>query len=163
MGQGSLTLAMPNLAGNLISLRTGTTISDFYLEAKATFGEQCSGKDSFGFIVRAPDLPSNVIDTGYVFSFACDGNFRYYRMDAGEYVGLQNWKTSPSLNAGAGQTNQVGIWAEGDLLRVYINGDMVAEFTDGSYASGLFGLLIRSEATDNLTIAVDEMSYWTLP
>jgi len=160
---GFLTMTAFHPSGDNWRIAELRELSDFYLEAKATFGEQCSGKDSFGFIVRAPDLPSNVIDTGYVFSFACDGNFRYYRMDGGEYVGLQNWKTSASLNAGAEQTNQVGVWAEGNTLRVYINGDMVAEFTDGAYARGLFGLLIRSEFTNNFTVAVDEMSYWTLP
>ena len=61
------------------------------------------------------------------------------------------------------QTNQVGVWAEGDTLRVYINGDIVAEFTDDTYTRGLFGLLIRSEFTNDFTVAVDEMSYWTLP
>ena len=38
-----------------------------------------------------------------------------------------------------------------------------AEFTDSTYARGLFGLLVRSEATDDFTVAVDEMAYWTLP
>ena len=160
---GFLTMTAFRPSGDNWRIAELRELSDFYLEAKATFGEQCSGKDSFGFIVRAPDLPSNVIDTGYVFSFACDGNFRYYRMDGGVYEGLQDWKTSSSLNAGPGQTNQVGVWAEGDTLRVYINGDMVAEFTDGTYARGLFGLLIRSEFTTDFTVAVDEMSYWTLP
>lgn len=138
-------------------------LGDFYLEAKVSFGDECSGKDSFGFLVRAPDPDGGNIDSGYAFAFACDGEFRYYLMQDGEYVGLSNWKSASSLNAGAGQTNQVGVWAEGDQFRVYINGVRVAEFNDSTYSRGLFGLLVRSADTDNFQALVDEISYWTLP
>lgn len=160
---GSLTMTAFRPGGDNWRVAELRELSDFYLEAKVTFGDDCSGKDSFGFLVRAPEQDGGDIDSGYAFAFACDGDFRYYLMQDGEYVGLLNWKSSSSLNAGAGQTNQVGVWAEGDQFRVYINGDRVAEFSDSTYSRGLFGLLIRSADTNNFQALVDEMSYWTLP
>lgn len=160
---GSLTMTAFHPGGDNWRVAELRELVDFYLEAKVSFGDKCSGKDSFGFLVRAPDQGGGDIDSGYAFAFACDGNFRYYLMQDGEYIGLQNWKSAASLNAGAGQTNTVGVWAEGDQFRVYINGDRVAEFSDSTYSRGLFGLLVRSADTDNFQVKVDEMSYWTLP
>ena len=100
-------------------------LGDFYIQARVTFGESCTGKDSFGFLLRAPNSAGSTINSGYAFAFACDGNFRYYLMNDGEYVGLQNWKSTSNLNAGADQSNQVGVWAEGDTFRIYINGERV--------------------------------------
>jgi len=163
IAEGSLVLTAFRPAGDNWRVAELRELSDFYLEAKVTFGETCSGKDSFGFLVRAPDSEESNIASGYAFAFSCDGNFRYYLMRNGEYVGLENWQTTASLNAGPNQTNQVGVWAEGDQFRVYINGERVAEFSDGTYSRGLFGLLIRSAETDNFSVAVDEIAYWTLP
>lgn len=160
---GNLIMTAFRPAGDYWRVAELRELGDFYLEAKATFGDECSDKDSFGFLVRAPDSESSILDSGYAFAFACDGNFRYYLMQDGEYVGLQNWRSASSLNSGPGQTNQVGVWAEGDQFRVYINGERVAEFTDSTYSRGLFGLLIRSAQTNNFSVAVDEMSYWLLP
>jgi hypothetical protein len=138
-------------------------LADFYLEARFTTGEVCSGKDSYGLLLRAPDSPSNIIDTGYVFGFACDGNYRYYRMDGGTYVGLQNWTQSAGLKAGPEQTNTIGVRAEGDTFTIYINGTSVDEFSDDTYSRGLFGLMIRSNQTQDLQVLVEEMAYWNLP
>lgn len=160
---GSLVMTAFRPAGDYWRVAELRELGDFYIEAKATFGDECSDKDSFGFLVRAPDSESSILDSGYAFAFACDGNFRYYLMQDGEYVGLQNWRSASSLNSGPGQTNQVGVWAEGDQFRVYINGERVAEFNDSTYSRGLFGLLIRSAQTNNFSVAVDEMSYWLLP
>ena len=138
-------------------------LDDFYMEARFTTGATCSSKDSYGMIVRTPDSPSNIIDTGYIFGFACDGNYRYYRMDGGNYFGLQNWTSTTALKAGPEQTNTIGVLAEGDLFTIYINGTSIAEFNDASYSSGLFGLMIRSSETDDLVVSVEEMAYWNLP
>jgi chitodextrinase len=138
-------------------------LDDFYLETRFTTGESCSGKDSYGLLLRAPDSPSNIIDTGYVFGFACDGNYRYYRMDGGTYVGLQNWTQSAELKAGPEQTNTIGIRAEGETFTIYINGTSITEFNDGSYSQGSFGLMIRSNETEDLQVLVEEMAYWNLP
>jgi len=138
-------------------------LEDFYLEAKFRTGELCSGKDSYGLIVRAPDSQNNIVDSGYVFGFACDGKYRYYRMDGGSFIGLQNWTDSGELKPGSEQSNTIGIRAEGENFTIYINGTKVTEVSDDTYDRGLFGLMIRSNETNNLHVYVDEMAYWKLP
>lgn len=160
---GNLILTAFRPAGDNWRIAELPELGDIYLEAKVTFGDTCSGKDSFGFLVRAPEPDGSVIDSGYAIAFSCDGNYRYYLMRDGEYVGLEDWRSTGSLNAGPNQANQVGVWAEGDQFRIYINGDRVAEFSDGTYGRGLFGLLVRSAETNDFSVAVDEMAYWNLP
>ena len=138
-------------------------LSDFYIEMEAITGDACAKKDSYGFLLRSPKSSGSVVDTGYVFGFSCDGNYRYYRMDSGNYVSLQNWKPTPFLKQGPNQTNKIGVRAEGDAFTIYVNGNEVDSFNDSTYPEGLFGLMIRSEQTDNFQVAVEQMAYWSLP
>lgn len=160
---GALLMTVFSPGGDFWRVAQLPELSDFYLEAKYTTGELCSGKDSYGLLVRAPDAGSDVVDSGYVFGFSCDGKYRYYRMDGGNYIGLQNWTDSIELKQGAEQTNTIGIQAQGSNFTIYINGTKVTEFSDDTYDQGLFGLMVRSNQTNNLHVYVEEMAYWKLP
>jgi len=138
-------------------------IADFFLEATFETGPVCSAKDNYGFIIRAPGSKQGTVDSGYVFGFSCDGRFRFYRMDGGVYNGVQNWTASANLNAGTEQVNKIGILAVGDSLAVYINGARVADWTDSTYASGAFGLMIGAQNTTNLEVLMDQIAVWSVP
>ena len=56
----------------------------------------------------------------------------------------------------------MGIFAKDGKLQLYANGTMVSEFVDGTYPGGLFGLVIRSEVTNNFQVFVDEVAYWLI-
>lgn len=137
-------------------------LEDFYVQASFKHGSVCTGKDGYGVIVRAPDQADNVIDSGYVFSFSCDGKYRIYRMDNGNFMGIVNWTTHPTIKPGAGQINMMGVWANEEKFQLYANGALIYELLDSTYPNGLLGLVIRSENTDNLEIFVEEVSYWDL-
>jgi len=64
-------------------------------------------------IVRAPDQPDSIIDSGYVFSFSCDGMYRVYMMNNGIYNGIANWSANTNIKAGENQANTMGIHAQG--------------------------------------------------
>jgi hypothetical protein len=138
-------------------------IDNFYLEARYKTGSACAGEDSYGLIVRAPDQPNNIIDSGYVFTFSCSGKYRVYLMVNGGFSSLLNWSANGSIKAGANQSNTMGIQAKGDKFQFFANGKLVAEFSDSTYASGYFGLVIRSKATQGFRVLVSEISYWDLP
>ncbi len=137
-------------------------LDNFYLQSKFATGPTCSGKDGYGLLVRAPNQPDGVIDSGYVFSFSCDGKYRVYRIDAGSYEGLQNWTTAPAVKPGSNQSNVMGIYANGDTLQLYANGILIYAFEDVTYSGGLFGLMIRSEFTEDFKVFVDEVAVWDL-
>jgi hypothetical protein len=150
-------------AGDQWRVANRPSLADFYLEAKFIMGDNCSGKDSYGFLLRSPDSGNNIVDSGYVFGFSCDGNYRFYRMDDGSFVGIQNWTQAPNLVSGPDGENQIGILAQGEVLKIFINGAMIAEFTDSTYSKGNFGLMVRSADTSNLEIMVDQLATWNVP
>ena len=138
-------------------LATRPALTDFYLEATFITGEECSGLDRYGVLVRAPDSNS-----GYVYGFSCDGRYRIYKWDGENYQALQEWTSSGFILAGPEQTNRLGIWLEGSTIRLYANGRLLAELEDREFDEGRFGLFIGSAETDNLEIFVDEVAYWLL-
>ena len=132
-------------------------IADFYIEATFTTGPKCSGLDRYGLLVRAPDP-----NAGYVFNLACNGQFRVYEWDGSLFQPLQNWTTSSAIHTGANAENTLGLWLVDDEIKVYINGSLIAEFSDATYSAGQFGLLIGSANTANFKVDVEEVSYWLI-
>lgn len=150
-------------AGDLWRVAELGQFRNLALEVTFRTGNRCAGRDSYGVIVRAPSQPDNIIDSAYVFSFNCDGQYRVYRMDNGNYTGIQNWTANSNLRPGPGQKNIMTVKAQDDLLQLYANGALVFEFTDATHSRGLIGLLIGSGGTQNFQVAVEQLAYWELP
>ncbi|MDI6694540.1 MAG: NBR1-Ig-like domain-containing protein [Anaerolineales bacterium] len=150
-------------AGDLWRVAEIGQLSNFAIEARFRTGSACSGSDAYGLIVRAPSQPDNIIDSGMVFGFSCEGKYRIYRMDNGGYTGIMRWSAHAALRAGANQDNAILIQAQGERYQLYINGMLVYEFSDPSYSTGLFGLMISSGGTPNFRVAVSQIAIWDLP
>lgn len=133
-------------------------LKNFYLEAKVTTGNTCTGLDRYGLLARAPES-----NKGYVYSFSCDGRFRLYQWDGEHYNPLQEWKASAFILSGPNQTNRIGIWLKATTIKLYANGKLLGEYTDTSFSKGRFGLLIGAPNTENLKMFVEEIAYWKLP
>jgi hypothetical protein len=159
---GALVMTAFQPIGDQWRVAQSSYLDDFYLQANFKTGSVCAGKDGYGLIVRAPDKPSGNINSGYIFSFSCDGKYRIYRMDNGNFSSIVNWTSSPVIKAGPNQTNSMGIYAKSNNFQLYTNGALLTEFTDGTYLGGLFGLVIRSDVTNNFQVFVDEVAYWLI-
>ncbi|MCS7247721.1 MAG: NBR1-Ig-like domain-containing protein [Anaerolineales bacterium] len=138
-------------------LATHTAIQDFYMEVEFRTGEKCSGKDRYGLLFRAPSP-----NAGYVFGFSCEGRYRLYRWDGRNYNPLQEWTPSPAILSGPGQTNRLGVWAEGATLKLYANEVLLTELSDSTYLKGRFGLFIAAVESDPFKVFVEEIAYWLL-
>jgi hypothetical protein len=157
-GDGKLVMTQTTPGqGDEWGLSNKASMKDYYLQATFINGGTCSGLDKYGLLARAPD-PSQ----GYVLEFSCDGRYRLYTWKDNTYVALQEWKAASPIKAGANQTNIMGIWMKGNILRIYANSYKLAEFTDSTFSQGQFGLVIGATDTQNLTINVDQVSYWDL-
>lgn len=132
-------------------------LTDFYLEVEFQVGEACAGLDRYGVIVRAPDPQG-----GYVFGFSCDGRYRLYSWDGEHFLSLQPWTTSAAIHAGAGQANRLGIWLQGQQIRLYANGQLLAETTADTFSQGYFGLFISAAQTPGFAVTARKVSYWDL-
>lgn len=135
-------------------------IKDFYLQAK--FKTQlCNSDDQYGLVFRAPNYDSG---QGYYFTITCDGHFNLMRWDGSGAANLFTWEKADAIQAGSNQTNQLGIWAKQNLIRLYANGVLLKEITDYSLtAKGHFGLFIDSRQTPGFSIELDEIAYWENP
>ncbi len=162
LDDGHLIMTVLKPIGDQWRVAQPSYLSDFYLQGSFKTGSTCSGKDGYGLIVRAPDSPSGAILSGYIFSFSCDGKYRIYRMDNGNFDGIQNWATSPTIKSGPNQSNVMGVYGKAEKLQLYSNGVLIYEFTDSTYSGGLFGLVIRSENTTNFQVLVDEVASWII-
>jgi len=132
-------------------------IDNFYLQATFITGGTCADADRYGVLLRAPNP-----NQGYVFGFSCTGRYRLYTWDGENYRGIQEWRASGAIRVGANQTNILGVWMDGETIRLYANGQLLAEFTDDQFDSGKFGLFIGSADTTNFTVFVDEVATWDL-
>jgi hypothetical protein len=131
---------------------------DLYLEGSFETGE-CSGSDRYGLFVRAANLSGN--PHGYMFGVTCDGKFSIRIFD-GELTNLIDWTTSEHITSGSNQVHRLGFWAKGDQIRVYVNGNRLAEIRDDTFDAGPFGLFIGGVETENFNVEVDRLEYWEL-
>jgi len=162
IADGKLLMTAREPIGDQWRINYQSEVSDLYLQAEFITGKGCSGKDSYGLIIRSTAQDSGIYNNGYIYTFSCDGNYRLYRLTAGEYVSLLEWTPTVSLHTGPNQPNQMGIWAKGDLLMLYVNGKKVAEVLDGIHPLGYYGLVVRAEGEQDFQVAVDEVRYWDL-
>ncbi len=139
---------------------TWPVISDFYLEM-TTASKQCSGKDTFGNMVRAVKTEKGYI--GYLFNISCDGHYSLRRWNGEKYIQLVEWTKNDNINSGSNQTNRIGLMANGDKLSMYANGKLIGEYQDDTHAEGRFGVVVGAAETTNAKFWVDEIAYWDLP
>jgi len=141
--------------------------TDMYIEMTVRTG-QCSGEDNYGIIFRIPVF--HEADRGYLFTISCDGRYRLTKWDgqagkSGVGTRLVDWRSNSNINAGANQTNRVGVLTVDNRFYLYANGYLlndsyILEDTKDPYPGGYFGVFVTSRETPNFTIYVDEMSYW---
>lgn len=139
--------------------------ANMYTEMTVKNGE-CSGLDSYGFIVRVP--VANPPNQGYLFEVSCDGQYRFWKWDGkvgekGTATTLVAWKANDSITKGSNAINRLGVWANGSNFKLYVNGVLLEEVTNSSFSSGFFGIFINPRQTSKFTIQVDEVSYWLNP
>ncbi len=143
-------------------LTTYGPTNNFYVEVTGRF-EACSGSDHFGLFVRVPEKsPAN---RGYLLGISCDGKYRIAEWDGsikpdGNWTTHVYWTANPAIQAGAMQTNRVGVLAEGNRLTLYVNGVKMGQVEDSTFASGWMGLFIGADKTQNLTVQLDQFDLW---
>ncbi|MGE5223306.1 MAG: NBR1-Ig-like domain-containing protein [Omnitrophica WOR_2 bacterium] len=158
--KGELVMTALKPDGDLWRVSSQPALSNFFLEAHFKTGKECSGKDSYGVVVRTTDQGDDVFDTAYVFGFSCDGNYRFYRMDNGTYAPLITWTPADNINKGPDKGNTMGILVQGSTFKLYANGKLLNEVTDDTHDKGKIGLFVRSANTTGFITYVTDIAYW---
>lgn len=140
-------------------------LGDAYIEAVVKMGT-CRTSDGYGLVFRVPEQVA--YNQGYFFGVTCDGKYSLRVWDGlsgenGQTTWLRYPKGSEYIRKGKDAENTLGVMMVDDSITLYINGEFVEQFVDDTYAEGFFGLFINRDNTENLTINVDQVSYWTDP
>lgn len=151
LGDGTLTLAIPNLTGSLLSLRSATTLTDFYLEITATLG-LCRGADSYGLLLRAQSAQDF-----YRLLINCQGQVRLERLKNGQVVILQDWVYSGQVPPGSPLVLRIGFFAVRGDLRIFINDMYQFSAADTIFSSGTVGVFARSNGENALTVNFSDL------
>lgn len=144
-------------------LASTESLGNNYIEATFTT-ETCEGTDHYGLMFRVPVLKE--ANRGYLFGLTCDGRYSLRKWDGtrddeGLMVYLVRWIPDSSIVKGSNQTNQLGVMTIDERIVMFVNGNLVAEFSDDSFLEGYFGVFIGSDNTPNLTVRVLDVSYWS--
>lgn len=131
----------------------------YYVEMIATFGNACKGADRFGLMLSSVSSA----DKGYLYGVSCEGKYVLWKWDGTRMTTLVNWKTSDQIVSGAGKTNRIGLWVDGNKLSLYANDALLTELTDVSYEKLYFGVFVGAPETAGFTVRVSNLNYWSLP
>jgi hypothetical protein len=146
-------------------LASAPVLENAYIQADVEMGT-CAGTDGYGLMFRVPE--NTGYNQGYLFEITCDGRYAIRKWNGlsgenGTMTTLKYYTISESINKGSDQSNRIGIMALNDRLVMYVNGEKVGEVSDADFTSGFFGLYVKRDKTQDLTIFVDSVSYWTDP
>ena len=129
-------------------------IADFRLEVDAA-QEAGPNNNGYGVLFRFKDR-----DNFYRYDISGDGFFLLSKFDHGEWVTLVPWTASSAINVGQA-ANRLAVEAIGSQIRVYANGDLLAEVEDDAFTDGNFGFFASTFSEPNLTISFDDIKLWT--
>jgi len=137
------------------TLTYAQSASDFYVQAVFKT-EGCGGSDLYGLVFRADKE-----NAGYFFGVTCDGQYNLYARDFNNNVNTKIRDLTPSsaIMTGSGQQNRLGVLASGDKISLYVNGLLLEEINDGTYAQGYFGPFVAGYTAD-FSVSLDEISLW---
>lgn len=153
-GNNELTLAVTQRRSRLYTLRTAPRLDDFYLEITST-ASLCRAGDTYGLLLRAAGAQDF-----YRLLIGCDGRVRFERVIRGTASPLQDWQFSGQVPPGAPLSLRLGVWAEGSILRVFINNEMQFEVSDSIWTSGQLGLFAASAGNVPLSVSFSDLKIY---
>jgi len=146
-----ISLALTQPKGYLYSYRDEPFLGDFYLEITASPG-LCAGLDEYGLLLRY-NSPWDF----YRFSLSCNGQTRLDKLVGGTASSPQPWLASASIPSAAPSISRLGVWAAGDELRFFINGEFQFAVNDRGLSQGLVGVFVRSGGENAVTVSFSDL------
>jgi hypothetical protein len=143
----------------LSSMRRQMPLSDFYAEITAR-PSLCRGEDNYGVIVRG------VGSYFYRFILTCDKQIRAERVNGGTKLLIHEPVPSGDAPGAPGEV-QIGVWAVGSEMRLFLNGRYQFSISDPSFPSGALGVYVRSTGDTPVTVIFSDLNVYdvdyTLP
>lgn len=129
--------------------------ADFLAEVETTFVDGPETGE-YGLVFRKSD------SSFYLFAVSGSGYYGFFRSDDGEWTDVIPWSESAAIATGVGATNRLAVLAEGPLITLLVNDEVVAQAEDATYAEGEIGLLAGTFDEAGLQVAFDNFHFWPL-
>jgi hypothetical protein len=102
-------------------------------------------------------------DNFYIFNVSGDGqyNLELYAGD-GDPTTLVDWSTSASIN-GPEEMNLLRVETDGDTIRLYVNGDLLEEVTDGTFIRGDVAIATNTFSEAGAKVKFDNLIITEMP
>ncbi|NLE45015.1 MAG: DUF1080 domain-containing protein [Chloroflexi bacterium] len=126
-------------------------LSDFRVKVEAT---QVAGPNDneYGLLVRMKD-PSHF----YRFSISGDGYYQVSKYDGSSWIPLSgDWAASDAIRTGIA-VNQLEVTCQGSRMALIVNGQLLVEVEDKSYARGGIGLYAGSFFEPGVEVHFDNL------
>ncbi len=115
-------------------------------------------KGDYGGIVFYAD---NTYKDYYYFRIGQDSSYEFDVVNNNVVQPLKSG-SSPNINAGLNQPNEIGIVAKGSNFDLYVNLHLVDTVNDGTYTSGQVGVGACSAASNPTDVAFNSAQVWKL-
>lgn len=147
--------------------RTGTScwelswpqLGNFYIELTVQMPQSCDANDRFGMLFRAPDN-----FTGYLYGITCGGVQTFTAWTGTETLQILPAARSDAIQTAPGAPNRIGIMAEDNAFKFYINGVKITEGLDQTFPDpGKIGLYVNAATDNGFTVGFDRLAIWNLP
>lgn len=146
-----LTLAISQPQEALFSFRTTGAWNDFYLTLRAN-PVLCRQADRYAVLFRVQSS-----ENFYRLLVNCDGYMRLEVIRNSKITILQDWISSGEIPPGSPISLEIGIWAAGSDLRVFVNDVYQFGAIDGTFLQGGVGVYAKSMGTNAVTINFSDL------
>ena len=147
-----LTLAVES-GVSIASLRRDVTLRDFYAEITAHIG-LCRVDDTYGLLIRANG------NNFYRFLLSCNGLISVERVKSGERLPIFEPIASGDIPIGPPGEVQIGIWAVGGEMRLFLNGRYQFTVIERTFPSGALGVFVQSREDTPVTITFSDLTVY---
>ena len=143
-----LTLAVEP-AVSVASLHRDMPLGNFYAELTARIG-LCRADDTYGILIRA------IGNSFYRFNLSCSGWITVERVKSGERIALLEPTASGDVPLGPPGEVEIGIWAAGGEMRLFLNGRYQFSVFEKTFPSGAFGVFVKSNGDTPVTVTFSD-------
>lgn len=138
---------------SIASLRRDVIFKDFYAEITVDIG-LCRTDDTYGLIIRSTGT------SFYRYVFSCNGIVQVERVKSSTRLLIANPTASGDLPLGAPGQVQIGLWAVGGEMRLFLNKRYQFTVNERTFPSGAFGVFAQSKGNTPVTITFSNLNVY---
>jgi hypothetical protein len=154
---GTLTLAVKKTPATLAAIRQDTLYSNFYLETTVKRVALCKNDDEIGLLFRVSGSQSY-----YRLLVDCQGLLALQQVAGGTPSMLVNWMPSEQIPSGLWKSFTLGVWAYGNVIRLYVNDQLQTEVNRDTFKNGGIGYFARAAGDTPLTVSFSDLTIYAV-